>query len=618
MTLASIVQIPVDDSEFSKFAAAFSDYQEKLKEQPAIWQETNARIIELARVQRQLGVSSDRAFANATTAAVAYEKTVKSAVSAESHLGRGAKNGETAMHRMATSAKSMSTSLFGAVRSLTKFATFGLGAGILGIGGSLFGLDRLADSVLASQRGAQGLGLTVGQYNSFRANMAQYAGVSVLSGAAAAQMDLSKAGWLASLGISWKKAVHEPATALVGQEIMAIHRAYQANPTAIMNTAAGQAAGQLGFSPADIRNIGLASSASLRSAIAATQKNATSLGFTARVAQEWIAFSIQLKKAGILIETALINTLTPLTPQLTRLSREFAAMIVGLEKSGEVKKWIADLGAALNQFTNWLGSPAFQQDMRTIAYYFSEIAKGIGAVARYILGPVPAAPGENNYLNAKTTAGGWAGYGTKNAATDTYMRWLVNSQPYANKNLVQQIAVWNGHGANSAEYAKNVSVWAGQMLGMNHPLEMTHAYRQYSPEEQTAILSAMSRMEGHFMPMSALLPEVLKWDRAHNPMGIAPVAPSSVAPKSGPALVGHQIFPGGTSRIPVAPPGVVPKNVSPPGAHQIFPGGTSLAPTSDTAKVRDRYWQRHHGVNVKVQNSTAAQTFVSANAATAQ
>ena len=47
------------------------------------------------------------------------------------------------------------------------------GLGVLGVGASLFGLDRMAQNVMATRRSALGLGLPYGQYQSFLTNTAR-------------------------------------------------------------------------------------------------------------------------------------------------------------------------------------------------------------------------------------------------------------------------------------------------------------------------------------------------------------------------------------------------------------------------------------------------------------
>ena len=389
MTSVPIVQIPIDDTAFKKFSEAFEDYRGKLKAMPAAWQATNDRILELVKVQQKLGRSSDDAWKTAVAASAAYEKSVTNAVRAQTGLAAVTHSAGTAMTRMAAAGKALAGHLFGAVRFAAKLATYGIGGGLVGGGGLLFGLDTLAHGVLATQRSARGLGLTPGQFNSFRVNMARYAGTSVLTGAATAQIDPTKWGQLATLGIDPMQAAHESATALSGQEIMAVHRAWRQNPS--MLNPAVQAAMQLGFSAGDVRNIGLAHGASLQGAISAAHRDAGAMGFSATVAREWSNFSIQLHKAGVLIETALVNTLAPLAPQLTVMSKDIAGFITGLAQSKDVKVWVGDLEEGLKGLADWLKSPAFRSDMQTMIWYFSKMAHAVGSAARFVFG-VPKPP----------------------------------------------------------------------------------------------------------------------------------------------------------------------------------------------------------------------------------
>jgi len=406
MTTTPIISIPIDDAEFDRFAAAFEDYTDKLKEQPAQWQAMNNRIAELAKLQRAAGVASDAAWASATAAAVAYEKTVHGAAKAQTNLGATTTRTGTAMHRMATQAKAVRDHLFGAVRFLAKFSAYGVAGGLVGAGGLAFGLDDLAGRVLATQRTSRGLGLTSGQYNSFLVNMRQYAGAGILSGAANAQIDPRAGVNLGVLGIDQRKAQTENAAALAGQEIMAVHRAWRADPTLL--SAQSQAALALGFTAADIRNIGTAHGANLRARIAASGHDAGSLGFTSKVAREWAAFDIQLAKAKTMIGSAFITALTPIMPQLTRLSREFADFIVGLEKSGDVKLWIGELATGLKEFATWLESPAFRADMKSFASSIAQLARETVHALRWLglIAPAPAPhPTAAALSGARTPAG---------------------------------------------------------------------------------------------------------------------------------------------------------------------------------------------------------------------
>lgn len=382
MTRTPVIEIDVDDAQFQKFAAAFEEYNEKLKGQPAAWREVNSRISELARLQQLMGVAGDKAWSNATKAALDYEKVVATATKAEKSLGGGMHNAAAAIKKMASEGKAFTSSLFDAVKFTTKLGTLGLGGGLVGGALGLFSLDDLANSVLGTTKTAAGLGLTSGQLNSFQVNMQQYAGLNVLQGAAQAQVSPSQAGYLATLGINPIVAANEPSTKVAAQEIMALNRAWKANPS--MSNPAAIAAQRLGFSDEDIRRVGTANPAALRRQIAAVDRDAGALGWSQKVAQEWSDFSIQMQKAGKLIQTALIDTLVPLTPQLTQLSKEVASFITGLEKSGEVKQWVNDFATGIKDFAEWMKTADFKKDMQDASQAVKEFVGSAAKAAEFM------------------------------------------------------------------------------------------------------------------------------------------------------------------------------------------------------------------------------------------
>ncbi len=389
MTTTGVVEIPVDASEFTRFAAAFEDYHDKLKGMPADWQAVNSRLVELAKLQRAAGVSSDAAWKNATTAVVAYEKGLHGAAKAQANLGSTTARTGTAMGRMAAHAKSVKDHLFGAVRLLARFSAFGIGGGLLGAGGLMFGLDDIAGRVLATQRTSRGLGLTSGQYNSFLTNAKRYAGVGALQGAANVNVDPRSAAALSTLGLSYTALRGQNATAITGQEMLAIHRDYARDPSKL--SAWWSAANAQGFSDSEIRNIGTARTSSLLATTSAVARDAGSMGFSAQVAREWSAFDIQLAKARVMIGSAFITALTPIVPQLSKLSKEFADFIIGAEKSGEVKKWIDALAVDLKDFATFIGSSQFRSDMRTFAASIGQLARETVHALRW-LGLIPGQP----------------------------------------------------------------------------------------------------------------------------------------------------------------------------------------------------------------------------------
>ena len=352
MTQTPVIEVPVDDSAFQRFSAAFEDYNDKLKDMPAAWQAMNSRVAELAKLQRAVGVSSDAAWGGAIAAATAYERTVKSASKAQDHLGATTLRAGSAMGRMAVHAKSVKDHLFGAVRMLARFSALSVGGGLLGGGGLMFGLDEIAGRVLATQRSAGGLNLSSGQYGSYLANMKPYVGLGPLAAAANVRYDRSTAGDLSAMNLSRGSLKSLTPAEIVGREMLAIRRDYAANPS--MQSAWWGSANARGFSNPDILRIVHARPGAINASIAAMERDSSTMGYSRKVAAEWTAFDIQLDKAKTMIGSAFITALTPVIPQLTALSKEAAAFIISLEKSGDVKRWINDLADGLKDLAKWL------------------------------------------------------------------------------------------------------------------------------------------------------------------------------------------------------------------------------------------------------------------------
>ncbi len=661
MTTVPIIEIPIDDSAFKRFEAAFSDWRATVKEMPADWQATHDKISAIAQTLRSTGASAASAWGDAIALATKYEKTIKGSASAQQQLAHATGGASSAMARMEKHAKNIASSIFGAVRSMAKFATFGLGGGLLGLGGLSFGLDRLADAVLNSQFTAQGLGLTVGQLNSFRTNFAQVAGVNVLSGAALAQTQPQDWGFLAALGINPQQAQGESAAALAGQEILAVHRAWQQNPTLL--SAAAISAQHLGMSPQDIRRIGTTPLATLQADIAATRRDAPELGFTAQVARDWADFSIQLHKAGIRIESALITALAPLTPQLGLLSKNLAAFIVGLEKSGEVKRWVNALAGGIHDFAAWLGSPAFKADMKTFAADVSALASATQNALRWF-GLIPSAPPPTNQV-IKDMAHPQAMSTMDRIGAEAQIRGqkvLGNYSPQNLDRLAAQYAAETGVPKGLIErvmfaessFGKNDLSPAGAVgpmglmpatardWGINNPFNAAQNVEggakqlawllQYYHGDQTKAIAAYNAGAGaidkliakygadwqQHLPAEtrAELFRTIGGGRAQTDAAIAAL----LAHKPAPAPFPHS-FGTAPGAPPPRPPPTLARGTLPPSkpapavAQSLPPGMAAITRLSDMASVRSRYWQTQQGVKVKVENNTGGQTYVSANGA---
>jgi hypothetical protein len=258
--------------------------------------------------------------------------------------------------------------------------------------------------------------------------MREFVGDNVLSGAAAAQVDPTKYGWLAALGINSQQAASENAAALANQEINAVRAAWRANPN--INTAQSQAALALGFSLPDIRNIAGAKG----SVLGQDEFNAqdtSGLGFSGDTAHNWILLGQALDKAQMTVQSALIDGLEPLTPQLASLSKAAADTIASLLTSKTLKD-------DLNEFVGWLESAKFKQDVADFITSFDVLASKMKGFLQS-MGVWPSTnsgPGSNSTSSNSSstpTPAGWSYPGFSlpsdpdSAVTPASARWKLGS-----------------------------------------------------------------------------------------------------------------------------------------------------------------------------------------------
>lgn len=618
MTTTPIVEIPVDDSAFEKFAAAFDDYSEKLKDMPADWAALNARINEAAKLHKAVGASMDAAWTNATSAAAAYEAAVHGAAKAQTNLAATTTRSGTAMTRMAKEAKAVRDHVFGAVRFLAKFSAYGIGGGLVGAGGLAFGLDDLAGRVLATQRTSRGLGLTSGQYNSFMANMRPYAGAAALEGAANVRSgDPNAAVNVGVLGIGSINAAGMNSAQLVAAELIAIHRDWKANPT--KNSPWWAAANAQGLSDDQIR---VAASTHLSTLIAARNSmnsDAASMGFTNKVAREWTAFDIQLRKAGILIETALIGTLAPLTPQLTTLSRRIAGFIVGLEKSGEVKHWIDELDGGIKHLANALGYVA--DDTIAVAKWIEAHApkslnlKDIkaGAVAGGVTGLAAGGPvGAVAGAVAGATMGYVAGHPLKFGLPHNPLN--LRSAPNAGSVTTTNAGKFAAFHSDAAGY--KAAAW-----------QLSRYPAEHHADTIGSIVPVWAPASDH-NNVSRYVAEVAKWSGLkpgqkidfHNQDQAARLVSAMARAESGirisPAQVRKEIA---ASHWTASRPNTASAFAAPPVAYSPFAPAPAASPAgggwSDVARVLKRIRAGQSHVHVTVHSPPGSRVYVSANAA---
>lgn len=385
MTIKTIVEIAVDpEGNFNKFKKLFDEYQASLQKQGGQWKDTDKAV---KQTTKDMGSLLD----SVTELADQSEKAGKQVVI----FRQQSQASERTFRDLAKSTKSIASDIFGATTSLLKWASItGAIGGLIGAG-SLFGIDRLAASVMNTQKTAGGFGISPGQLLAARTNFQNLVSPDqMLQNIADAQLDPAGAGWFKQLGIQgWKD---KDAAELMPEVIQKIHDIWQRGGNA-RTSAFMESRGALRFASGmgDIRRIGTESQEDLNKEFFNFSRDSRNLNYGKGTADAWTNLEKQLQRAGAQIETTLVKGLIPLTGPLEKLSAAVARALGTLLTSPGAKTGIEELGKGIEDFAKYLTSPAFKSDMQDVAEGFGKVASGL----KYLYDLLPDSPKEKQKKN---------------------------------------------------------------------------------------------------------------------------------------------------------------------------------------------------------------------------
>lgn len=420
----SILEIDVADEKFKAFLALYQKYQDELKKLPQFWQGATAAIEDAADATDKVADATDRVVdatdrvvdangkvvetTEAAGKSAASMNEVVAAIGASTALiveGMVATAGATeradhAMKSTAGHAKSIASSIAHTTVNLAKWATLSLGAGLIGGGVGLFGLDALAGAVSGQRKSALGLGITTGEQQAFDVNFgSRLVGSDFLSGVQGVKSDLAQQWQFAALGIPMSE-VQGDDTAQLGIDVIQRARTLwqQAGPGG-HNTQWMQAHGLGGFMDyATWQRIGQASPAEMAQYQAQYQRDAQTMGAPNQTQIDWQNFSVQMKRAADQIESVFVRGLDPLIPALTKLSTSVTTALGDFLSNPHLKDWIADLGRAIETLGTYIGSDKFRSDIKAFVDDIGYAAEKLGNDLRFfgLLPPLPPPDAPNN------------------------------------------------------------------------------------------------------------------------------------------------------------------------------------------------------------------------------
>jgi hypothetical protein len=376
MTAKSIIDVQVNGEAFKEFQALFSKYNTQLLATPTAWANVNKQISQADTKSQSIQDSFSQIADSNREIADLMKKFQKSSADSDSKW-----------KSIAKSTKEVGKTVGGLLGSLLKIAGIGgIFGGLLGIGG-LFGLTRLAASAAGQQRSARGLNISPGEQKAFGVNYRQYVDSdSYLSNVNDALQDRTKRWTLYAAGLN-EGQLQGKSTAEVGAALLPLLR-----QKFIQGGRTQQGADAFGLTQfagmQDLNRLSNASPESLKLAQQQYEVDKRNLDLTDETTQAWTKLLQQLDRASIGIEKTFITALSPLAPQLAKLSSAFSDAIKILASNPDIKGWIDDLAKGIKEFASYMGSKEFKQDVADFAAAVSTLAKKTAGAMRW-LGLIP-------------------------------------------------------------------------------------------------------------------------------------------------------------------------------------------------------------------------------------
>ncbi|WP_070105610.1 lytic transglycosylase domain-containing protein [Burkholderia plantarii] len=380
-----IISIDVNDQQFKSFYDLFGKYKSDLSEMPKSWADVDKAVAKAAKSLNSHSWSKEdfKVMAREMEKAADAQKKFH-LLSLESSLH---------MKKMSDSAKTLSSSIFDIGKWMLKLGA--LGGGIAGLGGilSAISLRDLAHAAVTDQRGARGVGLTPGQYKAFGMDFGRFLDPSILSNVANAQNSYQGRVWLGlATGLGQDAVTNQGADQISMRLAMRAHDWWVNTPASQRTSENLMATGfsQSGLTLDDMRRLGNTPLSELQSARSQFNQDKSTLDVSNKTTQAWYEFDRQITLAGKTIETAFTNRLVELAPSLRGfvdvLTKDATILINDIFTPKNLKV----LEDGIDSLTQYLGSPAFRQDLRDFAAGIADIAGAIRKIGHFVSRGAPS------------------------------------------------------------------------------------------------------------------------------------------------------------------------------------------------------------------------------------
>ena len=394
MAVKPIISIDMDVAAFDKFRESFTQFEEQVKR---VRVETKATGAGFAGVS----ATTSRAWAN-----------------------------------LARDSKSVAGNILGATRALLRWAEIGgIVSGLLGVGG-LWGIDRLAIAAGNQRRSALGLGITPGEQRGFAATYGRLSDPGqFLSGVNAALHDVTQRVGLYGAGLTEGDLRGKDTGQVAALLVPALKRLADATPESMMAQVLKARHLDQFVTLEDFERYKHTPAAEIAGYQKEYQDRRRKLELNDTELKAWQNLQVQLHFAGMSIETTLIRGLTPLTPQLTQLSKAFTGVFEAFVNSPALKEWLGDVADGMKSLATWIATPQFKSSVEDVARGFVNVARAIGYLVEWIYSKFPSLnPGGGSVGGLSAPLGKWDSWGTAGHANDDWAwRMPGNKEPSQSK-----------------------------------------------------------------------------------------------------------------------------------------------------------------------------------------
>lgn len=394
MAAKSILEVDVKDAAFKEFTALFEKYQGQLNKMPGTWGDINNQ----TEKQSSIFQSIDKTLKH-------ISEQIDKATTNQKRLHSVTQSTSLAMGSVARHTASIAANILSATGSLLKWASIGVGAGLLGAGGGLWGIDRLAGSAGNMRRQSKGAGVTAAELQAATVSFGKYVDVeSQLQRINEARNDVSKRGALAAAGLG------SPAMQGMSNTDFQANALKTARNTFINSGGTRQGAEAHGllelFSFEELTRLKNTTEDEIDANVKEYQSRKKMLDVSDKTLKGWQDLTIQLDMAGNTIKNVLIEKLAPLSGPLSKLSESFATALGTILGDDRMAGWIDDLGNSIMKFAKYMTTDEFSNNVKTLMQAVGEVADALLLLARIITHPLDSLPGGASKLGRTAMATG--------------------------------------------------------------------------------------------------------------------------------------------------------------------------------------------------------------------